>query len=84
MIDAPLIAALIWLSQVDMILVSTSGSDPPFDPFEPFEEPVPVPDPDFGDGLEPYAGDEDGWLVGFDPYDGELDDVGEGLAERSS
>ena len=83
MIDAPLIAALIWLSQVDLIIFSTAGSDPPFEPFEPFE-PVPVPDPDVGDGFEPYVGDEEGLLVGFDPYDGELDDVGEGLAERSS
>ena len=50
MIDAPLIAVLIWLSQVDLIIFSTAGSDPPF---EPFEEPVPVPDPDVGEGLEP-------------------------------
>jgi hypothetical protein len=26
-----------------------------------------VPDPDVGDGFDPYVGDEEGLLVGFDP-----------------
>ena len=71
-IDAPLIAVLIWLSQVDWIIFSTAGSEPPF---EPDEEPVPVPEPDVGDGFEPYVGDgfepyvgdDEGLLVGLDP-----------------
>ena len=73
-IDAPLIAVLIWLSQVDWIIFSTAGSEPPFEPDEepvpvpePDEEPVPVPEPDVGDGFEPYVGDDEGLLVGFDP-----------------